>query len=94
MFIVIHNWKRRVLNVITIIALLIAFAFAAPLLAGKLSQQIPVFSDWFAEEHPSGNPMRVENNDASGQKFDLVIDQMVIKMQDFYKDDAEEKAHP
>ena len=92
MFIVIHNWKRKVLNIITISALLIAFAFSVPILAGKLSQQVPVLSDWFADEHPSGNPLRVENNDASGEKFDQVIDQMVIKMQNFYKDDSELKS--
>lgn len=89
MFIVIHDWKRKVLNIITITALLLAFAFTVPMLAGKFSQQVPVWSDWFVEEHPSGNPLRVENKDASGHKFDQVIDQMVIKMQDFYKDDAQ-----
>lgn len=91
MFIVINNWKRRVLNLITIIALILAFAFTVPLLAGKVYQQIPVIGDWFADEHPTGNPLRVENNDASGQKFDQVLDQMVIKMQDFYQDVPDEE---
>ena len=90
MLIVIRNWKKKVLNIITITALLIAFAFSAPILAGKLSQQIPALSNWFNEEHPSGNPLRVESNDASGQRFDQIIDQMVIKMQDFYKEDNKE----
>lgn len=94
MFIVINDWKRKVLNILTIIALLLAFAFALPLLAARLYQQIPVFTDWFAEEHPSGNPLRVENNDASGQKFDQVLDQMVVKMQDFYKDQEDEEESP
>ena len=92
MFIVIKNWKKKVLNIITIAALLIAFAFSAPIMAGKILQQVPAFSNWFNEEHPSGNPLRVEGNDASGQKFDQIIDQMVIKMQDFYREDnAEDK---
>lgn len=87
MFIIIRDWKSKVLGFITIIALVIAFIFSAPVLAGKLSQQIPALSNWFSEENPSGNPLRVENNDATGQKFDQIIDQMVIKMQDFYKED-------
>lgn len=91
MFLVINNWKKRALNLITILALILAFLFSVPFLAGKIYQQIPVIGDWFAEEHPTGNPLRVQNNDASGQKFDQVLDQVVIKMQDFYRDDAVEE---
>lgn len=87
MFIVINNWKRRLLNLLTILALILAFIFSVPFLVGKMYQQIPVFNDWFADEHPTGNPLRVENNDASSPKFDQAVDQVVIKMQNFYRDE-------
>ena len=87
MFIIIRDWKSKVLGFITRLALLDAFIYSAAVLARQLSQQRPALSNWFNEENPSGNPLRVENNDATGQKFDQIIDEMVIKMQDFYKED-------
>lgn len=91
MIIVISNWKKKLWKTLVVITLIAVFALAVPVLTGKVCQQIPALSGWFQEEHPSGNPMRVEgekdrgakqNNGAS--KFEQAVDQFVLKIQDFY----------
>jgi hypothetical protein len=86
MIIIIEKWKKKLISLVTAIVLIIAFALAIPVLSGVLYEKVPVFSGWFQEEHPSGNPMRVENNQ-SGTRFDKAVDQFVIKIQDFYYDE-------
>lgn len=83
MFIVVYNWKRKLLRLLTIILLVAAFAAAFPSLSGVFLKQVPVFNSWFKDEQPSGNPMRVENENNSS-KFEQVLDRFVFKLQDFY----------
>ncbi|MEN6350539.1 MAG: hypothetical protein ABFD08_14230 [Syntrophomonas sp.] len=83
MILVINNWKRKLLKFLTVLVLILAFALAIPVLTGILYQQIPVMGGWLKEEHPSGNPLRVEKNQ-DGTKFDKAVDQFVIKLQNFY----------
>jgi len=80
---VVGNWKRKVLKFIGVLALLLAFVMAVPALTGILVNQVPAFSGWFQDEQPTGNPMRVENDEKTSS-FDQVLDQFVIKLQDFY----------
>lgn len=83
MIIVIGDWKKKVLRVMAVILLVGAFAAAAPALTGLLHQQVPAIGRWFEDEHPTGNPMRVEK-EQDETKFDQVMDQFVIKLQEFY----------
>ncbi|MEN6459841.1 MAG: hypothetical protein ABFC94_00525 [Syntrophomonas sp.] len=86
MIIIIEKWKKKLFGLVTAMVLIIAFAIAIPMLSGILYDKVPVFSGWFQEEHPSGNPMRVENTQ-DGTRFDKAVDQFVIKLQDFYYDE-------
>lgn len=83
MIIVVGKWKKKVIRFLLVVVLFIAFIAAVPMLTGILSEQVPVFSGWMQEEQPSGNPMRVESGENSGG-FNQVLDQFVIKLQDFY----------
>ncbi|MGR6836347.1 hypothetical protein [Syntrophomonas erecta] len=83
MIIIINKWKKKLLNLVTALILIIAFALAIPVFTGKLYHLVPALSGWFQEEHPSGNPLRVEQDEKT-TKFDQVMDQFVIKLQDFY----------
>jgi hypothetical protein len=87
MIILIQQWKKKLFNLVVGLTLILAFAAAYPTLSGILHDKIPVFSGWFEDEHPSGNPMRVEEPSRSG--FDKMVDQFVIQLQDFYYDDNE-----
>jgi hypothetical protein len=86
MIIIIEKWKKKLISLVTAIVIIIAFALVIPVLSGVLYEKVPVFSGWFQEEHPSGNPMRVENNQ-NGTRYDKAVDQFVIKLQDFYYDE-------
>jgi len=89
--ILVGNWKRKVARWVLLLVVFGVFAAAIPALTGKLYQRVPV-SGWFKDEHPSGNPMRVErkaDEKESGKRaketgFDKTMDQFVIKLQDFY----------
>lgn len=83
MIIFINNWKRKALRVAAALVIIIVFLCTLPLLTGIFNHQIPVVGKWFQEEHPSGNPMRVEQHGHSSN-FDHMLDQFVIKIQDFY----------
>ncbi|KUG04777.1 hypothetical protein ASZ90_017916 [hydrocarbon metagenome] len=83
MIIVMGRWKQKVLKVLGILVLIMAFVMAVPAITGMLVNQVPAFSGWLQDEHPSGNPMRVETDENSGT-FNQVLDQFVIKLQDFY----------
>lgn len=83
MIIVVGKWKKKVAKFLGVLVLIIAFVMAVPLLTGLLVNQVPAFSGWFQDEKPSGNPMRVENQGGSST-FHQVLDQFVIKLQDFY----------
>jgi len=81
MIIIINNWKKKILQIGVVIIIIAVFVYSLPMLTGLLNNQVPVGGRWLQEEHPSGNPMRVEQR---GTKFDKMLDQFVIKIQDFY----------
>lgn len=83
MIILVSKWKKKVLKILTVLVLLLAFAFAIPVFTGALYRQIPVLSGWFEKEHPTGNPLRVDN-EPDDTKFDEMVNQFVIKLQNFY----------
>jgi len=80
--IIVNNWKKKLVRLTVAVVIISAFIFTIPVLTGLLHKQVPV-GNWFQEEHPSGNPMRVEQSNQDN-KFDQVLDQFVIKVQDFY----------
>lgn len=83
MIIIINNWKKKLMNLLTALVLIIAFLIAVPFVVGTLYDKIPVMSTWFQDEHPTGNPMRVDSN-KKNTKFDNMLDSMVIHLQEFY----------
>lgn len=83
MIIFVNNWKKKLLRVAVALAIIAVFVCTLPMLTGLLSsQEVPAGGRWLQEEHPSGNPMRVEQS--QGTKFENMLDQFVIKVQDFY----------
>ncbi len=88
MIILVGKWKKKLIRLATVIMLIAIFIAAVPLVSGIFYEKVPVFSGWMKDEHPSGNPMRVENvTDGSG--FNQQIDQFVMKMQNFYHQEKE-----
>ncbi|MGI6487202.1 MAG: hypothetical protein ACOX2B_02540 [Syntrophothermaceae bacterium] len=87
MIIIVNNWKKKLLNLAKVVVIVLAFAILLPRLAGILGNYMPVFSGWSKDESPSGNPMRVENTE--GTEFDRMVDQFVIKLQNFYYEEKE-----
>ncbi|MBC7074770.1 MAG: hypothetical protein H5T98_01590 [Syntrophomonadaceae bacterium] len=85
MLIIVSNWKKKALKLLVVAVLLMAFVATVPILAGTIYRQVPVLSNWFQEEQPTGNPLRVEEKQDSS-KFDQVLDQLVVKLQDFYRE--------
>ncbi|NLV20581.1 MAG: hypothetical protein GXY49_01100 [Syntrophomonadaceae bacterium] len=94
MIIVVGKWKEKVAKIVAVVIVVALFAAAIPMVSGLIYDKVPVFSGWFADEHPSGNPMRV-NNDADGQKlqqekvFNEQMDRFVVKVQNFYYQEKE-----
>jgi len=86
MFIIIRDWKRKLLRMLTVVLLVIALAAAFPTLSGIFLEHIPVFHGWFEDDPPSGNPTRVEQEQNSS-KFNQLVDRFVFKMQDFYTEE-------
>lgn len=94
MIIVVGNWKRKAVRLVLTVVAVAVFVAAVPVLTGKLYHKVPV-GGWFKDEHPSGNPMRVEkkvDEDKSKEAvnktgFDKTLDQFVIKLQDFYSEE-------
>jgi hypothetical protein len=83
LIIIVSQWKKKILQLLAVIFVILAFAAAIPMMTGQIYQLIPAVGGWFEDEHPTGNPMRVENEEQSS-KYDQVMDQFVIKLQDFY----------
>lgn len=85
MLIVVSNWRKKLLRLLTVILLVAAFAAAFPSLTGLFVKHMPVFNSWFQDEQPTGNPMRVEQDqEQNSSKFNQMLDRFVIKVQDFY----------
>jgi len=83
LIIVMGRWKQKLLKFAGILLLIVAFVIVVPAITGVLVNQVPAFSGWLPDEHPTGNPMRVEADENTGT-FNQVLDQLVIKLQDFY----------
>ena len=60
MVIVVGKWKEKLIRVAALIVVVVLFAAALPTVAGVFYEKVPVFSGWMQDEHPTGNPMRVE----------------------------------
>lgn len=94
MIIVVGKWKEKVVKLVAVVVMVLAFAAAIPMVSGLLYEKVPVFSGWFDDEHPSGNPMRVEKDvqDSKIQeenKFNEKMDRFVVKVQNFYYEEKE-----
>ncbi|HRY13909.1 MAG TPA: hypothetical protein P5309_10080 [Syntrophomonadaceae bacterium] len=90
MVIVVGKWKEKLIRVAALIVVVVLFAAALPTVAGVFYEKVPVFSGWMQDEHPTGNPMRVEQpQDVPGTEFSDRVDQFVIKLQNFYLQEQE-----
>lgn len=87
MIIVIKSWRRKLVNLVKVLVVILAFAILIPHIMGILGNFVPVFSGWSRDESPTGNPMRVENKPDT--RFDQMVDQFVIRLQNFYYEERE-----
>ncbi|MEA1962436.1 MAG: hypothetical protein U9N81_14410 [Bacillota bacterium] len=88
MIIVVGKWKAKVMKMVIAVVLIVAFAALIPLVSGMLYNKAPVFSSWFEDETPSGNPMRVEV-ESQGNGVETQLDRFVLKVQNFYYEEKE-----
>jgi len=88
MIIVVGKWKKKLIRLATVIVLVALFAAIIPVVSGVFFQKVPVFSGWMKDEHPTGNPLRVETNQDSSS-FDQKVDRLVVKIQNFYQQEKE-----
>lgn len=86
MIIIIHNWKKKLFTLLAALLLIVAFVVAVPYVAGSVYEKIPALTTWFEDEHPTGNPLRVEAQE-NKTKFDEMVETMVIRLQEFYYED-------
>lgn len=84
MIIIVSNWKKKALKLLAVIVLIISFAVVVPYVAGSLKDVMPVWNNFFDEERPTGNPMRVEQEKS---RFDQMVDSLVFNLQEFYYED-------
>ncbi|MEQ8201717.1 MAG: hypothetical protein ABRQ24_09905 [Syntrophomonadaceae bacterium] len=90
MVIVVGKWKGKLIRVAALIVVVVLFAAVLPRVAGVFYEKVPVFSGWMQDEHPTGNPVRVEQTqDVPGTDFHDTVDQFVIKLQNFYYQEQE-----
>ncbi|HWQ76160.1 MAG TPA: hypothetical protein VN441_12670 [Syntrophomonas sp.] len=93
MIIVVGKWKEKLAKIAAVVIVVALFAAAIPLVSGLLYDKVPVFSGWFDDEHPSGNPLRVENDKTDAAQpqnvFNEQMDRFVVKVQNFYYEEKE-----
>lgn len=94
MIIVVGKWKQKVMKLVAVVVLVLVFAAAVPVVTGLFHEKVPVFSGWTDDEHPSGNPMRVEKNPDTNEiqadnEFNQKLDRFVVKVQNFYYEEKE-----
>lgn len=87
MIIVIEGWRKKLLNLVKVLVVILAFAILIPHIMGLVGNYRPVFSGWSKDESPTGNPMRVENQ--KDTRFNEAVDQFVVKLQEFYYNEKE-----
>jgi hypothetical protein len=88
MIIVVGKWKRKLVRLATVIVLVALFAALIPVVSGVFVKKVPVFSGWMNDEHPSGNPLRVETSQDSSS-LNQKVDRWVVKVQNFYQQEKE-----
>lgn len=94
MIIVVSKWKQKLVKLVAVAVLVFVFAAAIPVISGLFYEKVPVFSGWFDDEHPSGNPMRVERTPQDSKiqedkNFNDKMDRFVVKVQNFYYEEKE-----
>ncbi|HRW13226.1 MAG TPA: hypothetical protein P5549_08890 [Syntrophomonas sp.] len=94
MIIVVGEWRKKVVKIVAAVIVVGLFAAAIPFVSGILYDKVPVFTGWFDDEHPSGNPLRVDNNttgvaDRTESVFNEQMDRFVVKVQNFYYEEKE-----
>ena len=94
MIIVVGKWKQKVMKLVAVVVLVLVFAAVVPIVSGLFYEKVPVFSGWVDDEHPSGNPMRVEKNQDNNKiqeenEFNQKMDRFVVKVQNFYYEEKE-----
>lgn len=75
---------RKLLGGLAVILVLVVLVMVG---VGYLSSPTPVFNGITEERIPTGNPLRVDNDNLGN--FDRSIEQFVIKLQDFYYEERE-----
>ena len=83
MIIIVSQWIKKILQLLAVIFVILAFAAAITMMTGQIYQLLPAVGGWIEEEHTTANPMRLEK-EAQSNNYDQVMDQFVIKLQDFY----------
>lgn len=76
------NWKKKFLRIGGWILALILLVGLLPYIFKFFFLRLPVLSNWFEEDRPSGNPMRVEKW-LDGTRFNQEVDELVFKIQNF-----------
>ena len=82
MILLIKKSKKKIIKFFALLLILAVFAAAIPVVSGVLHDKVPVFQSWFADEHPTGNPMRVEKSPEQ-TSFSKKLDQLVMKVAEF-----------
>ncbi|MGE5379826.1 MAG: hypothetical protein ACM3NT_02020 [Methylocystaceae bacterium] len=86
--IVIVGTKRQLLRkVVRGLGILFILLVLVLMGASYLSQPAPVFNRFTEDRIPTGNPLRVNNDNPND--FDRSVEQFVIKLQDFYYEERE-----
>jgi hypothetical protein len=88
MIIVVGKWKSKLIRLAALVLIIALFVAAVPMVSGLFYEKVPVFSGWMKDEHPSGNPMRVEKTQED-VTFSQTVDRFVVKIQNFYLEEQE-----
>lgn len=90
MFIIIGSAiKRKIALTFRILVTLIILGLVVTHLYNIYHHSAMSQEGWLREDRPSGNPMRVEKTEQKVEKKQKgnVLDEFVVKMQDFYRKD-------
>jgi hypothetical protein len=81
MVVLLGNWRKKLYRIISGVVILLFLAGFLSLTFKLLYNNSSVFSGWFDDEHPQGNPMRVEEW-LNGNKFNEGVESLVFKIQE------------
>jgi len=86
----ITNIKRKAKNALRILMFLLILGLVVPAFFGLVSTYITSADAKFKEEHPTGQPMRVEKSTQKAEKRDnSLLDSFVVKLRDFYEHNSD-----